>query len=230
MITFMHNCPYCGVENTAFEVVNFSQREYDHVPIDVYAILATCNHCGKGIVANYGVNNRYKYNEWGMPTSSYTKSDTVLSKLRNHHGKKYQLEEILGFMPEFEPKRAEPDIPTHLPQQVNDKMRGAEKLYLKAKGDIDMLDYAGTAYRKTLEIALALLDNGSDKNLNKRINALVERGFLVKPMGDFAHRIRTLGNEATHSDFSLDELSELRLFTQLFLQYSFTLPAMIPNV
>ena len=49
-------------------------------------------------------------------------------------------------------------------------------------------------------------------------------------MGDFAHSIRSLGNNAAHSEISLDELEQLRLFTQLFLQYTFTLPAMIPDV
>ncbi|MFQ1049049.1 DUF4145 domain-containing protein [Avibacterium paragallinarum] len=227
MITFSHNCPYCGVENTAFEVVNYSQREYDDLPMDVYAILATCNHCGKGIVANLGIDNRPRYTEWGRTIPSESKD--ALYKLKNHQGEKYRLEEILGFMPEFEPKPAEPEIPAHLPQLINDKIRGAEKLYLKAQGDPDMIDYAGTAYRKTLEIALAQLDDSSDKNINWRVNSLVKRGVLVKSMGDFAHSIRVLGNEATHSDFSLDELEELRLFTQLFLQYIFTLPAKIPD-
>lgn len=76
---------------------------------------------------------------------------------------------------------------------------------------------------------LKLLDNGVDKNLSKRIKQLVENGELVKSMGDFADRIRTLGNQGTHSNLSLDELTELRLFTQLFLQYTFTLPARIPK-
>jgi len=43
--------------------------------------------------------------------------------------------------------------------------------------------------------------------------------------------IRSLSAEASHTynDFTLKELEELRLFTQLFLQYTFTLPAMISD-
>lgn len=57
----------------------------------------------------------------------------------------------------------------------------------------------------------------------------VAKGLLVKSMGDFAHRIRVLGNVATHDELTLGELEELRTFIQLFLQYTFTLPAMIPE-
>lgn len=65
---------------------------------------------------------------------------------------------------------------------------------------------------------------------SKIFDSSLKNQVLVKPMGDFAHRIRVLGNQGTHSDISFAELGELRLFTQLFLQYTFTLPAMIPNV
>ena len=43
--------------------------------------------------------------------------------------------------------------------------------------------------------------------------------------------IRALSVEASHSynDFTLEELNDLRLFINLFLQYAFTLPAMIPQ-
>ena len=44
--------------------------------------------------------------------------------------------------------------------------------------------------------------------------------------------IRALSAEASHTynDFSVEELEELRLFINLFLQYTFTLPSMIPKV
>ena len=121
-------------------------------------------------------------------------------------------------------------MPDHLPEEVRRKFTTAEKLYFLSQHDGDLFDSAGTAYRTALELALKHLDDNSDKNLNWRINHLVKNQVLVKPMGNFAHRIRVLGNQGTHSDISFAELGELRLFTQLFLQYTFTLPAMIPNV
>ena len=49
-------------------------------------------------------------------------------------------------------------------------------------------------------------------------------------MGDFAHHIRQLGNDASHSllDFTPQDLVQLRLFTKMLIMYLFTLPGMIP--
>lgn len=232
MISFKHNCPYCGVVNGFFEVANFYRREYEDIPIDIYAILGVCNSCGKGIVANCGVKNKSRI----IPSQSIlgkricSLSDEVLKILGNQNGKKYDLFELLGFEPDFFPKNPEPEIPEHLPNDVLQKIRAAEILYLQARGNADLLEFAGTAYRKALEFALAYLDeNSGDKSLYHRIKLLETTGVLVKSMGAFAHRIRALGNEATHDDITVEELTDLRLFTQLFLQYTFTLPAKIPE-
>lgn len=225
MISFKYNCPHCGVVNGFFEVANFYRRKYEEVPIDIYAILGVCNTCGHGIVANCGINNEHK----GKFALTRFSISTELWETLAHPKQNYDLFDLLGFEPDFQPKLSEPEITEHLPNDVLQKMRAAETLYIQSRGNSDLLDFAGSAYRKTLEFALAHLDDDSDKNLNWRINSLVSQGILVKPMGDFAHRIRLLGNEATHNEITLAELGQLRLFTQLFLQYTFTLPAMIPD-
>ena len=82
-----------------------------------------------------------------------------------------------------------------------------------------------------MEAALSLKDTESkDKNLNWRINRLVKDGVLTVEMGDFAHHIRQLGNDASHSllDFTPQDLVQLRLFTKMLIMYLFTLPGMIP--
>ncbi|KVN55371.1 hypothetical protein WT13_23450 [Burkholderia anthina] len=50
-------------------------------------------------------------------------------------------------------------------------------------------------------------------------------------MRNFAHRIRTLGNEASHETPVVedDEIDDLAIFTKLFLMYQFTLPGMLPQ-
>ncbi|MDH2927267.1 hypothetical protein A1D19_08975 [Lonepinella koalarum] len=113
---------------------------------------------------------------------------------------------MLDFDPEWLPKPPKPEVPAHLPNNIAEQLTGAEQLFLQARGDRLMIAYSGLGFRKTLEFALKLLDDNTDKNLNWRINALVKNGLLVKSMGDFAHRIRALGNDATHDDISLDEL------------------------
>lgn len=225
MISFKHNCPHCRVVNGFFEVANFYRRKYEDISIDVYAILGVCNSCGHGIVANCGVNNQKTGRHGKLPSLSDKVWSTLMHPLENH-----DLFELLGFEPDFVPKMPEPEIPEHLPNNVLQKMRAAETLYIQAKGNTDLLDSAGSAYRKTLEFALAHLNkNSGNKNLYHRIQSLETNGILVKSMVDFANRIRVLGNDATHDEITFEDLTDLRLFTQLFLQYTFTLPAKIPN-
>lgn len=134
----------------------------------------------------------------------------------------------LGYNLKWLPKPPKPDIPDHTPQEVLPSLLEAEKLFLL--GD-DFARSAGNAYRSAVEAALSLKDTeGKDKNLNWRINRLVKDGVLTVEMGDFAHHIRQLGNDASHSllDFTPQDLVQLRLFTKMLIMYLFTLPGMIP--
>ena len=66
--------------------------------------------------------------------------------------------------------------------------------------------------------------------LFKRINTLEERRLITPAMKEWAHKIRLDGNEATHEedeDFSSEQAKLMKEFTELFLIYSFTLPARI---
>lgn len=220
MITFGHYCPHCGVEKSGFEVkAYYENKKYSN--LSIFSILATCNTCSGSIIGDIKLSDDVRF------TDLTPKIDAFRHKLEssNYYSLQEAYQGYVSFYPDHRPKT---EIPEHLPSDVLQKMRSAEKLYIQAKSDADMFEYTGTAYRATLEKALASLDDGSDKNLNWRINSLVSRGILVKSMGDFAHRIRSLGNDATHNEITLEELEQLRLFTQLFLQYTFTLPAMIP--
>lgn len=225
MITFGYNCPYCAKQDVAFTVRHIASNVADtgkYRGQTVHNVFATCNHCFNGISAMYVLNDSDRYIN-GMPSAN-----GLISAV--HDNIVHFYDDIFERKLDWFPEALKPDVPDHLPEEVRRKFTTAEKLYFLSQHDGDLFDSAGTAYRTALELALKYLDDNSDKNLNWRINHLVKNQVLVKPMGDFAHRIRVLGNQGTHSDISPAELSELRLFTQLFLQYTFTLPAMIPNV
>ena len=67
-------------------------------------------------------------------------------------------------------------------------------------------------------------------NLVQRIDELNERRLITPAMKDWAHAIRLEGNDATHEedeDFSEHQAIWMKEFTELFLIYSFTLPARI---
>jgi hypothetical protein len=126
---------------------------------------------------------------------------------------------------EWLPKVPEPDIPDHLPSTVLQAFMEAEKLRIAGfRGP------AGNAYRRALEAGLKEVDAGLAGSLYARIETLKQRGQLTTSMCAFAHRIRTLGNGASHETPSVedDEIDDLAQFTKLFLLYQFTLPAMLP--
>lgn len=218
MITFGYNCPHCGVVNSYFAVRSFFEnKKYDD--LSIFSIIAICSSCDKSISADIEIFNR---------ALSCERTDGFRFALTSQTF--FNLKECVDKPITFYPNtKLEPEIPDFLPDEVLKKMRAAEKLFIASKADADMLEFAGNAYRSTLEVALALLDDNKDKNLKWRINSLVTRGILVKSMGEFADRIRLLGNQATHDKIDLSLLEELRLFSQLFLKYVFTLPAMIPK-
>jgi len=85
-------------------------------------------------------------------------------------------------------------------------------------------------YRKALDLATRQLDeNLAGKNLAPRIDALHKAGRLTDDLKEWAHLIRLDGNQGAHDDDELsdDEIAQLASFTELFLTYTFTLPAQV---
>ena len=89
---------------------------------------------------------------------------------------------------------------------------------------------AGAMYRKALDTATLNIDPSlKGKNLYQRIEALADQFAITPAMRDWAHGIRTLGNDAVHEEepFTEDQAKDLQIFTQLFLTYVYTLPGML---
>ena len=63
-------------------------------------------------------------------------------------------------------------------------------------------------------------------SLKKRIEAAAADYKLTPELAEWAHQIRDLGNDAAHEEdpFSEREAREIAAFTDLLLQYVFTLP------
>ncbi|WP_225031787.1 DUF4145 domain-containing protein [Paraburkholderia sp. XV] len=123
------------------------------------------------------------------------------------------------------PKPPAPDVPDHLPAAAARAFTEAEQLRIAGfRGP------AGNAYRRALEAGLREVDPDLKGTLYARIEKLAETGRLTSNMKDFAHRVRTLGNEASHETPVVedDEIDNLAIFTKLFLMYQFTLPGMLP--
>ena len=222
MITFKYNCPHCGTENSGFEVrTYYENKKYRNESI--FSILATCNTCDRSMISDIKLNNGYDY--------GHTTISEFRAKLDSSTN--YNLGEAYTGYIKFQPNnQLKAEIPENLPDRVIDELKTAEELYMQVKAKPNFIKVSGNAYRTTLERALCeLAENDSRARLDKRIENLFKNGKLTEDLKNFALHIRSLSADASHTynEFALDELNELRIFTQLFLRYTFTLPAMIPD-
>lgn len=65
---------------------------------------------------------------------------------------------------------------------------------------------------------------GEGTNIFSRINALLAKGIITKPIADWAHKIRSLGADATHdAEGTDDEAAEFASFLKFFLKASYEL-------
>lgn len=107
----------------------------------------------------------------------------------------------------------------------------AAKFFIEAKEDFSRGRYETSAMncRKVIDIATKNLHLKDEDKLVRRISALRETGLITQEMADWAHIVRIDTNGAVHSDeeFSKEEVDQLLKFTEVFLTYSFTLPAMV---
>lgn len=106
----------------------------------------------------------------------------------------------------------------------------AERAFLQGAQNaaVKNSDAAAAMFRKAIDIATRVLDSSlAGKNLAPRIDALHKAGKLTEDLKEWAHLIRLDGNQGAHDDDELseDQIQQLQSFTELFLTYTFTLPA-----
>ncbi|WP_213604147.1 DUF4145 domain-containing protein [Pseudoxanthomonas japonensis] len=121
---------------------------------------------------------------------------------------------------------------TQKPRAPADIPANAQRVFLQAQDSAARghFDAAGSMYRKAIEIGTRALDESlAGKKLQNRIDALHAAGRLTPDLKDWAHLIRMDGNDSAHDDepLSKSEISQLATFTELFLTYTFTLPARV---
>jgi len=129
---------------------------------------------------------------------------------------------VLKVYPEPQPVYSHPSLP--------DKVREAfEDLQRMLKQKFKPYFIVGGC-RAVLEAAIAEL-GGEGERLIDKINDLLKKGIITKPLADWAHQIRVEGNvalhELLHTEITPEEAEELVEFVKLFLVYTFELPARI---
>jgi hypothetical protein len=165
-------------------------------------ILMQCPICGEGVVAKFKSTSREGFKKW-IDGQDVMGGHTCLLAT---YPKSYTLA-----------------APEHTPDNV-------KRFYVQGLDNMaGNFDAAGTMFRKSLDAALKHIDPTGKGTLEKRIDNLPAATGVTPPMKEWAHEIRDLGNDAAHEEdpFTEAEAKSLQAFTELFLQYVFTLPGML---
>jgi hypothetical protein len=116
--------------------------------------------------------------------------------------------------------------PMHLPSNI-DRFYMQAAISLKAKS----YDASAMMSRKVLEVAVKNLDPDGNGGLYDRIEGLASTGKITQELKDWAHTIRTDGNEAAHEEEPVSPVfaKEILSFAEMFLMYTFTMPGMVED-
>ncbi|HHN8583776.1 DUF4145 domain-containing protein [Providencia rettgeri] len=211
MLSFDVTCPHCLRENAVLQAFGENRKSGDE---RCYDVAFTCRSCSGSGIAVVHSNDSYA----PLHTTSQSTSNVVLS-LDAAKNRKFAISEII------------PEIKSHeAPENTPER---AAKFFIESKDDFQRGRYETSVMncRKVIDISTKYLMGESvrDINLNKRINTLFEQGKITEQMNSWAHIVRIDGNGAAHSDeeISKEEAEQILGFTEVFLMYSFTLPAMI---
>lgn len=126
------------------------------------------------------------------------------------------IEKLVGILPEAETAVAPPFVPEGVGKPF---IEGVESILNR------QWNAAGAMLRRSIERAVKDLDKEGKGDLKARIDALAEKGLIIKPVADWAHEARLGGNDAVHDeeDFTPEEAETLRTFAYEFLHAAYTM-------
>jgi hypothetical protein len=202
MATITRDCPHCKVINSAFGI-RWAEKWIRGDKWDQVAV-AICGTCALPICFKV----------------TYTNSATLVN----------QFPAGIDMMPNMTigviwPLKEEASVPRHLPPDYEAKIREAENAYRAnlptAAAGLYRALVDTTTKRQLGDAQLAL--NGT---LMARIERLAENHVIPKAVADWAHEVRTVGNEGLHEEMvvTLDDATMTRNFAQTYLRYAFELP------
>ncbi|MBX3518887.1 MAG: DUF4145 domain-containing protein [Xanthobacteraceae bacterium] len=202
MSIYTCKCPQCSTEHIALNVVAVTPTKIAHM-ISVHFVCPKCT----------------------FPSSALAireKNGIDIHRIRETQG---EISDLNWSVTKIWPEPPKPVIPEHLSSDVERVYRQAESNFTIEGNE----EASGTMYRKALDIALKEVASDVKGTLAARITELVKKNLLTPSLGEWADQIRLLGNESAHESDqpTREELESLRNFSNLVLQYLFTLPAKV---
>ena len=196
------DCPHCHTSKAGM------RGEFPIFTASGCRVPLTCPHCWEVIVAPVA----FEYSDYRWAANH---NPNAIFNLQEHNGKC-----VLAGEPYPAPAIA--DTPPHVPRKIDEAFKEAKENFARGK-----LETCVLLCGKAMDLATKSLD-GTWK-LEKRLKALATEGTLTKDMADWAEEIRLDRNTAIHEDhdFTPDQAKAIVSFTEAFLTYIYTLPAMV---
>ena len=203
MAYLVMKCPYCSVNRMAMNVVCASPTNEGDINADYvrYNVMIECPGCSKALVVD-------------MASYVFHAPDQINGEVTQPSFR------VMSF------HILDSDVPEHLDPGVADD-------YKEAVNNLNSGSYtsAGIMFRRVLEQATLVLDQSLQADsLYVRIKKLAEASTISEELRESADIIRLQGNTAAHEsreNFTEVQARHLQEFAELFLTYTFTLPAKI---
>ena len=209
-------CPHCNRENAVLAVEGETYQSLK----GTHALMAICRSCSGGVIAEVHPNAQVARNNGFLNYSKSYQRDMLLD-CRPYYSSEF------GRVQCTYPVAASFQAPDATPDRVG-------KFFVEAKENYSRGNYetCGALCRKVIDLAtkqMAIAEDISAWKLQKRMEQLKAKGAITQEMFDWADIVRLDGNEQTHSEDEFDSHSAKAVmdFTETFLLYAFTLPAMV---
>lgn len=204
ILTLDITCPHCLRDRAVLTAFGDTGK-----PGGLFSVGFICRSCAEPTVANIRSRNGHS------PTAfANNYGDVVVPGHANFS--------LIDYFPQIKSFAA----PEKTPER-------SAKFFVESKDNLQRGNYETSVMlcRKVIDIATReiLGEESKKEQLSQRISMLHAKGLITEQMKNWAHIVRIDSNGAVHSDeeFTKDEAEEILGFTEVFLIYSFSLPAMV---
>lgn len=150
----------------------------------------------------------------------------AIAREAHRQGAGYQSRVRLNFIvDQTYPEARRYDAHAAWPQKIQKAFVDAQMMYDEGKSPALVL----SACRSVLDVATKADGGDEGKSIAQRIDQLAELGKLIGAIREWAHKVRRIGNDATHDldEGTAEEARQVIEFIKLFLHVTFELPASI---
>ncbi|MFJ5253770.1 DUF4145 domain-containing protein [Pseudomonas sp. NPDC088414] len=194
------DCPHCKTTKSGMRSTSLIFNGID------YRVPLTCPHCDEIVIVGADADTKFERTAW--TASTVFNLDDRNSVIQRQH---------LQY-----PKDMKREVPDDVPEKIGNTYEEALDNLHRGKYETSIL-----LCGKAMDLATKGMDQ--TWKLEKRLKTLAADGKITAAMADWAQEIRIDRNAAIHEDdeFTQRDAEDIVAFTEAFLTYIYTLPALI---